>query len=99
MVFHDQSHAKAYAWLGEYVQSHQIGEYIFVEYLQKNPTSRAITDVRLFGIHSINGMQCNQSCYSLDEALLYALGRKYLGPNTQFDRFASVMLGIRSAKD
>lgn len=99
MVFHDQSHARDYAWIGKYVQSHQIGEYIFVEYLQKDPITKEITEQHMFGIHSINGMQTNQSCHSLDEALLYALGRKYLGQNTQFGHFASVMLGIRCVNE
>lgn len=70
-------------WLGKFVASHEIGDYLIVELeeVDHNKSSKPPTGKHLFHVF-INGEDTSNSLLSLDEALVFAVARKYDGLNT-----------------
>ena len=80
------------AWLGRYVQTHEIGEYTIVEYKGKvyeNSTPKVPTQYEEDSSFApfINGRRICSSYETLDEAIVGAIAVKYDGGNTRADTY------------
>ena len=64
-------------WLGPVQKIHEIGEYAFVEYLD-----RVFEEETFYSIF-INGESISRTAPSLDKAIVVAIAYKHEGPNSQ----------------
>lgn len=80
---------KKFVW-GNVTKQHTIGEWLIVEYQDKNNNSETM-------FHPYyQGKDTGCSYATLDEALIGAISRKYDGLNTRADRY--FLLGIGAIK-
>ena len=82
-------------WLGEIVKIHEIADYAFIEYKEKNfpPHGNGEeTGKHCFSVFT-NGQSIGLSCTTIDSAMATAIANKYDGNNSQAAHFFMKMIG------
>jgi len=72
---------RRFTW-GQVVQIHDLGRYTFVEYLKKNYEKESeFDDQPSFHVY-VDGKTTNNSCDSLESAMVLAIARGKMEPNS-----------------